>query len=166
MEFGLFREGVTVFGHCEAGPEGWASFLWRCWLGLPEEERYLRLFLSGLWLFFRAMHNWGNAPSTGSSLKMGMLSGEGQINGLLYVCLIQILLFLGSCQPVSVQASLSLLEESYSPSSIISSSIEGPLLGCHPCMCSISNQCWSPYYKKGMDVLEGVHIPFTEGPGG
>lgn len=64
--------------------------------------------------------------------KTGMLSGEGQLNDLLNGYLFQILLLLGSCQPVSVQVPGPLLEESYPPSCSISHSAEGALLGCQP----------------------------------
>jgi len=64
--------------------------------------------------------------------KMGMLSSKAQLNDLLYMCLVQILLSLGSCQPVSIQVPGPLLELSYSPSCSTTHNAKGALLECQP----------------------------------
>lgn len=48
----------------------------------------LELFLSVLWVFFQAMQFTTGATVLGSMTphKMGLLSGEEQLNDLLYLC--------------------------------------------------------------------------------
>lgn len=51
-------------------------------------ESCLELFLSVLWVFFQAMQFTTGATVLGSMTphKMGLLSGEEQLNDLLYLC--------------------------------------------------------------------------------